>query len=111
MDAKIYWVGEKPGGAMIITVLDSTGTPANLSQFTSARLRMLDADNHEVYADPSQTQISNPATGRVVFAWPTNRSLFTEPGEYVLQLELSTATAKRYTSVQDILVKELGGVR
>lgn len=111
MDSKIYWVGEKPGGRITVTVLDAAGNPANLNSFTGVRLRMLDTDNNEVAIGDTNTDFVNKTAGTVTFAWPTTRSLFEKAGEYLLQLELSTASAKRYTSVQSILVKEFGGTK
>ena len=112
MDYKIYWVGEKPGGAMTITVLDDeTGAPANLATYNAVRLVMLDSDNNEVPLDDNMTSIANAAQGRVVFVWPTDRSIFTKPGEYVFQLEFTTPTAVVKTNVQNILVKKLGGTK
>lgn len=111
LDAKTYWVGEKPGGVSAVTVLDSDGNPANLTPFTSVRLRMLDTDNNEVEIASPLTTFSDKVNGIVTFTWPADRSLFQKPGEYLLQLELSTPSAKRYTSVAPITVKRFGGGR
>jgi hypothetical protein len=112
MDYKVYWVGEKPGGAMTITVLDEeSGLPADLSIYNAVRLVMLDSKNNEVDLDGGVVAISNPAQGRVVFGWPSDRSLFERPGEYVFQLEFTTPSAVVKTDVQNILVKKLGGTR
>lgn len=112
MDYKVYWVDEKPGGAMTITVLDqSTGAPVNLNNYLNVRLLMVDTDNEEVDLGTGETIVSNPENGRVVFVWPREKSLFTKPGEYVFQLELSTPTALVKTDAQNIVVKRLGGTR
>jgi hypothetical protein len=111
MDYKVYWVGEKPGGAMTITVLDEdTGLPADLSGFIDVKMVMLDSDNREIPLD-GVTTIANGEAGRVVFGWPTDRSIFTKPGEYVFQLVFSTPSATVKTNAQNILVKKLGGTR
>lgn len=112
MDYKVYWVGEKPGGAMNITVLDQdTGLPYNLNSYMNVRLVMVDSDNNEVDLGTGETVVSNAAAGKVLFVWPREKSLFTKPGEYVFQLELSTPSALVKTDAQNIIVKRLGGTR
>lgn len=114
MDTKTFWVGDKPGGAWTFQVLDEgTGNPMDLSAYTSARVVIRDTDNNEVELAASLTNIL-PFTvageqGIVVFAWPSY-SVFTKPGRWVMQLELNGNNVSRRTTVQEILVKEFGGV-
>lgn len=110
MDTEVYWVGQIPGRPLIITVLDQDGDPVNLNGYTVVRLRMLDSHNSEVDLPEALTEVADANNGRVLFNWP-DESIFTGPGEYVLQLELRTPTSKNYTTVQPIIVKEFGGVR
>lgn len=110
MDTEVYWVGQVPGRPMIITVLDSDGDAVNLNGYTTVRLRMLDTDNNSVDLPEALTTVADANNGRVLFSWP-EKSIFTEAGEYVLQLELRTPTSRNFTSVQPIIVKEFGGVR
>ena len=113
MDYKVYWVGERPGGSMVITVLDQdTGLPANIAPYNEARMRMLDSKNREVDLGNGEAIISNGSTGRVVFRWPTDKSLFERPGEYVFQIELAGGMGNSViakTTVEHIIVKRLGG--
>ena len=114
MDYKVYWVGERPGGAMVITVLDQeTGMPANISPYNKVKMHMLDSKNRPVDLGNSGASISNGSTGRVVFNWPTDKSLFERPGEYVFQLELiggESDSVRVRTTVENIVVKRLGGI-
>lgn len=110
MQSKTYWVGDRPAGAWNFQILDeSSGEVQALTGFTSVRVRLLDPKNKPVEIDEQYALISDAATGTVTFYWPTE-SLFTKPGRYVMQLELTSGTATRRTTVQEIVVRELGGV-
>lgn len=110
MQTKTYWVGDRPAGSWTFQVLNQrTANPEVLTGFTSARVIMLDSENNEVEIPDENVSISNPAAGTVTFIWP-QESLFTKPGRYVVQLELIGGTARRKTTVQEILVKQIGGV-
>ena len=109
MDIQTFWVGQKPGRPMTITVLDSNYDPVNLADFTSVYLRMLDSDNNVVDLPASLTTVVNAAQGKVSFSWPSE-SIFTEPGEYVMQLVLETPSSVNYTNSQAVRVREFGGV-
>lgn len=107
---KTYYVGDRPGGSWLFRVLDQrTGEPFNLAGFTTVRAVMLDSDNNEVVFPAENSAITDAAAGRVTFLWPSE-SVFTKPGRYVMQLEFSSPSATRRTTVQDILVRDMGGV-
>jgi hypothetical protein len=107
---KNYWVGDRPQGNWVFQVLDQkTGVVQSLTAFTTAKVRMMDPRNKEIVIPDLATVITDPANGLVTFTWP-QESLFTKPGRYVVQLELSNTNSTRSTTVQDILVRELGGV-
>lgn len=90
MDYKTYWVGERPGGALAITILDKeSGLPADISEYSNVVLKMVDGRNREVDTGNATAMISSGVNGRVVFFWPTDVSMFERPGEYVFQLVLS----------------------
>lgn len=108
MEISQYWVGQIPKRPLAIAVRDSVGREINLSAYTNFRVRLLDDNNTEVDLQGSQLQTVGASTGRFVFVWPTGRSLFETPGDYVLQLELSDATSKDYTTSWTIRVRELG---
>ena len=110
METKTYWVGDRPGGAWIFNVLDQrTGQPYNLAGFPSVRVLMVGSDNEQIVIADENAAITDPANGVVTFLWPTE-SVFTRPGRYALQLELYGPSVTRKTTVQDILVRELGGI-
>lgn len=110
MQTKNYWVGDRPAGSWTFQVLDQkTGDVQTLAGFTSAKVLMLDPQNKTIDIPDIAASIVDPANGLVSFAWPTE-SLFTKEGRYVVQLELSGANVTRRTTVQDILVRKLGGV-
>lgn len=110
METKTFWVGDRPAGTWTFEVLNQrTGAPENLGAYTTARVKLLDSRNREVELADELTRIADFAGGVVTFNWP-QESVFTEPGRYVMQLELSGLSARRHTTVQEILVRELGGV-
>lgn len=110
MQSKNYWVGDRPAGTWVFQVLDQkTGVVQDLSGYTSATVLMLDPRNESVTIPAGNTVISDPVNGKVTFFWPTD-SLFTRAGRYVMQLELDSGTATRKTTVQEIIVRQLGGV-
>ena len=110
MQSKNYWVGDRPAGTWVFQVLDqNTGEVVNLSGYQTATVTVLDPRNKAVSIPANSAVISSPIDGQVTFFWPTD-SLFTRPGRYVMQLELDSGTALRKTTVQEILVRQLGGV-
>lgn len=110
MQTKNYWVGDRPAGTWIFQVLDqTTGAVVDLSGYTSATVTILDPRNKAVTIPSGSALISSPTEGQVTFFWPTD-SVFDRPGRYVMQLELDSGTALRKTTVQEILVRQLGGV-
>lgn len=110
METKTYWVGDRPAGAWIFNVLDQkTGLPYNLTQYGGVRVILIGSDNETVLFDDEHTAITDGAGGQVTFLWPTE-SLFEKPGRYQLQLELYGPSVSRRTTIQDILVREIGGV-
>lgn len=110
MQVKNYWVGDRPAGTWTFQVLDQkTGSIQDLKTYTSARVLMVGPNNESIEVPTNAVVIVDPANGLVNFAWPTV-SLFTKAGRYLVQLELSNASTTRKTTVQDILVRDLGGV-
>jgi hypothetical protein len=110
MQIKNFWVGEQPGGNWTFTVLDQrSGNPVDLTQFNNVLAVLMDSDNvrHEY---PGNAAIADAVGGLVTFAWPGPGSPFNKAGRYQIQLELSNNRAVRKTTVQEILVREIGGV-
>lgn len=110
MQSKNYWVGDRPAGTWVFQILDqTTGAVQDLTSYTSATVTLLDPRNKAVSIPAGSAVISDPTAGKVSFFWPSD-SLFTRPGRYVMQVQLDSGTATRKTTVQEILVRELGGV-
>lgn len=109
MEIKTYWVGDRPP-AWFFQVRDSkTSAPVSIGGYTRIRAILVDSDNREIVFPDANALVTNEANGEVTFIWP-QETVFTKAGRYVMQLELSSTTTTRRTTVQEILVKELGGV-
>jgi hypothetical protein len=107
---KNFWVGDRPAGTWVFQVLDQkSGVVQDLTGYTSVTVLLLDPRNKPVELPAGSAVISDAPNGRVAFFWPAE-TLFTAPGVYVMQLQLDSGTASRRTTVQQILVRELGGV-
>jgi hypothetical protein len=104
-----YWTGQIPGRPIAIDVRDTDGRPVNLAAYTGFNVIVLGSHNEEIDLTGSQLNTSGANTGRFVFRWPTDRSVFEEPGEYLLQLELTSPTARDFTTEHNIKVRRLGG--
>jgi hypothetical protein len=107
----MYWVGDKPSRPISITIRDSGGRPLNLSVYSDVKVRMLGSDNEELDLTGSSVTTSGGADGRLTFRFPTYRSLFTKPGEYLLQVELGGTGTLDRTTTHTIMVRRLGGVK
>lgn len=104
-----YWVGQIPLRNLTINVLDGLGRPLNCTVYTDVRVRMLGSNNEEIDLSGSVLNRAGAASGRFIFEWPRDRSLFTESGDYVLQLLLGSVNAVDITSEHTMRVHELGG--
>lgn len=111
MQIKNYWVGDRPAGNWTFQVLDQrTGAAFDLGSFTGVKVVMMDSDNVRVEFPTDNAHIVDSANGMVTFSWPGPDSPFPKAGRYVVQLELSSTVTLRKTTVQEILVREIGGV-
>lgn len=110
MDTKTFWVGDRPGGSWTFQILDSrSGEPLNLNSYHTARMVIVGSDNEEVETPSINTSIADAGLGLVTFLWP-DKSLFTQAGRYQMQVELIGNSARRLSTVQEILIKKTGGV-
>lgn len=110
MDMSQYWVGQIPKRPLSIEVRDSFGRELDLTAYSNFSVRLLDDNNTEVDIQGSDLQAGGARQGKFIFVWPTDRSLFNTPGDYLLQLVLSDGTSKDYTTSWNIKVRELGEV-
>lgn len=106
-----YWINQIPARALSIQVKDQGGNDVNLSGYTQIAVRMLGTDNEEISLSGSSLNTSSKDLGKIIFIWPTDRSLFEYAGDYVLQLELSGTGKKDFTSTHTLRVRELGRTR
>lgn len=105
-----YWVGQIPSRPISIDVLDSNNNPINLATYESIVPVMIGSDNEEIDLEGAVLTTTGASTGRLVFRWPTDRSLFTKPGQYLLQLQINGAETIDFTDAHTINVRKLGGV-
>lgn len=103
-----YWVGQIPNKPLSIRVKDGEGVDSDLSIYTNIKVKMLGSYNEEIDLTGATINTNNAVIGNIIFIWPTTRSLFDYPGDYVLQLELTGSGKKDYTSTHTIRVRELG---
>lgn len=104
-----YWVGQIPAKPIAIDVRDSDGRDVNLSAYTDFKVVILGSDNEVVDLTGSLLNTAGAAGGRFVFRFPEDRTLFTQPGMYLMQLELSGPGSKDFTTEHHIKVRRLGG--
>jgi hypothetical protein len=91
-------------------VKNQDGTDMNLAGYTSITAKMVGSNNENLNLSGSVINDSNKNIGKILFSWPTDRSLFNYSGDYVFQLELSGEGKRDFTTTHTIRVKELGRV-
>lgn len=104
-----YWVGQIPDRPLAIDVRDSDGRQISLANYNEFNMLLLGSDNEKIDLTGSFLTTSGAESGRFVFRWPTDRSVFNKSGEYLLQLELKSPTARDFTTEHTIKVRRLGG--
>lgn len=105
-----YWVGQIPGRPLSIQVKDQSGADYNLAGYTTISATLLGSYNEEIDITGSVVNDAGKSIGKIAFFWPTDRSLFDYPGDYVFQLKLEATGKKDFTSTHIIRVRELGKV-
>lgn len=104
------WVGEIPSKPLEINLVDSGNNPMPLTAFSNIGVRLLGSDNEEVDVTGFVVTQTGPSLGILALRWPTDRSLFNKPGEYLLQLQLDgTSGTKEFTDAHLIRVRKFGG--
>lgn len=106
-----YWIDQIPSRPLAIQVKNSAGEDMDLSGYTTITARMVGSRNEEINLTGYSLNTLNKDIGKIVFVWPTTRSLFTEAGDYVLQLKLEGTGKLDFTSTHTLRVRELGRVR
>jgi hypothetical protein len=103
-----YWIGQIPNRPLSIQIKDEVGNDVNLSIYDTFTFKMLGTNNEEIDLSGHSIIQTRLVEGKISFVWPTNRSLFNYPGDYVLQLELGGTNKKDFTSTHTLRVRELG---
>jgi hypothetical protein len=104
-----YWKDQIPARPLSIQVKNQDGTDMNLSGYTTVTAKLLGSNNEEISLNGASINTTNSQIGKIIFTWPTDRSLFEYVGDYVFQLELTGSSAKDFTSTHTFRVRELGG--
>lgn len=105
-----FWVGEIPSKPLPIEIVDSDNNPMPLNLFSGFKVRLLGSDNEVIDTSDVVLNMTGVLDGVLTLRWPTNRSLFNKPGEYLLQLQLNGANGtKEFTDAHTIRVREFGG--
>lgn len=109
MEIKTFHVGDR-GGSLRVEIRDQrTGQPFSLSGYQGVRAFFVDSDNREFVLPLENVAITDGTAGIVTVILP-QESIFTKPGYMQLQLEFSSPSIVRRSTVQEIRVLELGGV-
>lgn len=103
-----YWVGQIPQRPLTIIVRDSDGVNINLSEYTTIKIKILGSYNEELDVSAGVLNTNNASIGKIIYNWPTTKSLFDYAGDYVVQLELGGTGKKDFTSTHTLRVRELG---
>lgn len=106
-----YWLDQIPVRPLSIQVKSQDGLDYDLSGYTDIKIVLLGSNNEDINTEGAVVDISNANIGKILFRWPTDRSLFEYAGDYVLQLELSGTGKRDYTSTHTLRVRELGRTR
>jgi len=105
-----YWIDQIPSRPLSILIKNQDGTDMDLSGYTEISARMVGSRNEEISLTGSSLNTSNKSLGKILFVWPTDRSLFEYVGDYVFQLQLSATGIRDFTTTHTLRVKELGRV-
>lgn len=103
-----YWIDQIPSKPLSILVKDENGENADLGDYTTITAQLLGSRNEEIDLTGAQVVSTNKVLGQIGFVWPTDRSLFDYPGDYVFQLKLSGTGKLDFTTTHTLRVRELG---
>ena len=103
-----YWIDQIPARPLSILIKDQSGADMNLSLYTTIEAVLIGSRNEEISVTGSVLDTTNKAIGSIIFRWPTDRSLFDYPGDYVFQLKMSGTGRLDFTTTHTIRVRELG---
>ena len=112
MELGPFYTGQIPGRPLVITVKDSvTDGAVDLSPFEGAEVKLVDPSGTTIdtEANSGSASILDAEAGTVRYDWPTV-SLFTDAGDYTLQLALTGTNINDLTTTVTFEVHEaIGG--
>ena len=103
-----YWIDQIPARPLSIQVKNQDGNDISLSEYTTIEAVMIGSRNEEISLAGSTLNTTAKDLGSIIFEWPSTRSLFEYPGDYVLQLKMSGTGKLDFTTTHTIRVRELG---
>jgi len=106
-----YWRDQIPAKPLSIQVKNQDGSDMNLSGYDSVEVVLVGSNNEFLDLTGSVINESNKNIGKIIFFWPTDRSLFGYAGDYVLQLKLIGQGKLDVTTTHPIRVKEVGRIQ
>lgn len=106
-----YQVGQRPRLPLSITVYGEGNQILDLSIYDNFNVRLIDGRDRDVDMTGSVLRTTGARFGRFVLEWPADRSLFQTPGDYLLQLELTGAGKRDFTTTHTIRVRGVGRTR
>ena len=106
-----YWKDQIPARPLVIQVKQQDGSDMDLSGYTDITVKMVGSLNENVNLSGSVLNTASKSVGKVIFNWPTDRSLFHRTGDYVLQLSLAGSGRLDFTTTHTLRVRELGRVK
>jgi hypothetical protein len=106
-----YWKDQIPARPLVIQVKQQDGSDMDLSGYTNITVKMVGSSNEEIGLSGSTLNTASKSLGKVIFNWPTDRSLFDRTGDYVLQLSLAGTGRLDFTTTHTLRVRELGRIR
>jgi hypothetical protein len=103
-----YWIDQIPARPLSIQVKDQDGNNVSLSAYTTIEAVLLGSRNEEISLAGATLNTTAKEFGTIIFEWPTTRTLFEDPGDYVFQLKMSGTGKLDFTTTHTIRVRELG---
>lgn len=105
-----YWRYQIPAKPLSIQINNQDGTDMNLSDYTTIEPVLIGSNNETIDLSGHTLNTVSKGSGKIIFFWPTDRSLFQTTGDYVLQFKLTGTGKLDYTSTWPIRVKEAGRI-
>ena len=100
---KTYYVNQVPVESIAFTVVDEARKARSLTAYTSATVLFTAPDGTSV--NGGTADITNASGGKVTYTFP-GQVLFTQRGDYKMQLRLENGNRRDYTDVMTVRVIE-----